>query len=102
MVQPVTLVWLSNNVAGHLKRSVAPAIQIELGNIGGIVASNVFLTIQAPFYPLSYRMSLGLLLFAGVVATCFFFGLRHENKTRGAGKERLEARIARGGSKQPW
>lgn len=35
MAQPVTLVWLSNNVSGHYKRGVSSAMQVGLGNIGG-------------------------------------------------------------------
>jgi hypothetical protein len=61
-------------------------MQIGLGNVGGIVASNAFLTSQAPYYPLKYGMSLGLLLFAGLTATAFFFGLRDESKRRDRGE----------------
>lgn len=37
--QPITLVWLNNNVSGHYKRSVSSAMMIGWGNTGGIVAS---------------------------------------------------------------
>ncbi|KAJ4396026.1 hypothetical protein N0V93_000242 [Gnomoniopsis smithogilvyi] len=42
ITQPVTLAWLSNNVSGHYKRSIASAMQVGFGNCGGIVASNIF------------------------------------------------------------
>lgn len=39
VAQPVTLVWVSNNVSGHYKRSISSAMMIGWGNTGGIVAS---------------------------------------------------------------
>ncbi|KAG9380441.1 MFS general substrate transporter [Pyrenophora tritici-repentis] len=42
ITQPVVLAWMSNLVSGHYKRSVASGMQIGFGNLGGIVASNVF------------------------------------------------------------
>ena len=46
--QPITITWLNNNVIGHHKRGIAIATQIALGNCGGIVASNIFFTSEAP------------------------------------------------------
>ena len=37
IAQPITIVFLSNNVSGHYKRAVSSGLQIGLGNIGGIV-----------------------------------------------------------------
>ena len=34
MAQPITLVWLNNNLGGHYKRGVGAAIQVSIGNIG--------------------------------------------------------------------
>ena len=39
IAQPITLVWVNNNVSGHYKRSVSAAMMVGLGNCGGIVAS---------------------------------------------------------------
>ncbi|KAF7896343.1 hypothetical protein EAF00_006357 [Botryotinia globosa] len=58
MTQPVTWAWVANNMARHYKRSISTALQIGVGNIGGIVASNIFITNQAPKYPVGYRVSL--------------------------------------------
>ncbi|KAJ6088537.1 hypothetical protein N7486_009798 [Penicillium sp. IBT 16267x] len=86
MAQPVTLVWLSNNVGGHYKRSISSALQVGLGNCGGIIASNVFISHQAPLYPIGYGVSLGMLLLTSITATVFLFGLIYENKMRDQGK----------------
>ncbi|KAE9377036.1 major facilitator superfamily protein [Stipitochalara longipes BDJ] len=85
MTQPVTWVWLNNNMGGHYKRAIATALQIGLGNAGGIVASNVFITKQAPRYKTGYGTSLAMLLMCGVMCTVFFFGLKAENKKRDDG-----------------
>ncbi|KAF7932666.1 uncharacterized protein EAE98_003965 [Botrytis deweyae] len=85
MTQPVTWAWLANNMAGHYKRSISTALQIGVGNIGGIVASNIFITNQAPKYPVGYGVSLGLLVMCGIMCTVFFFGLKRENGIRDRG-----------------
>lgn len=36
IAQPIVLVWLSNNLGGHYKRGVGAAVQVGLGNIGGM------------------------------------------------------------------
>jgi len=102
MTQPVTWVWLNNvclfprifpsstsniiqNMGGHYKRAIATALQIGLGNAGGIVASNVFITKQAPRYKTGYGTSLAMLLMCGVMCTVFYVGLKRENRKRDSG-----------------
>lgn len=86
VTQPVVIVWLMNNLGGHFKRSVGAAMQIGLGNIGGIVASNIFLTNEAPTYPTGFGTSLGLLWLCGLACTGFLLGLRAENRKRVRGE----------------
>ena len=38
IAQPITLVWMSNNVAGHYKVGISAAMQVGFGNLGGIIA----------------------------------------------------------------
>ena len=86
IAQPVTIVWLSNNVSGHYKRAVSSAMQIGLGNSGGIVASNIFITSQAPHYPVGFGVSLGLVWLCALAACCMLALLAAENKKRDAGE----------------
>ncbi|MCJ1314268.1 hypothetical protein MMC25_007948 [Agyrium rufum] len=86
ITQPITLAWLSNAMGGHYKRSVASAMQIGLGNMGGIVASNIYITSQKPTYPVGYGVSLGMLWICGIASTVFLLGLIWENRQRDAGK----------------
>ena len=61
IVQPVAIVWLANNLSGHYKRAVGLAIQVGFGNIGGIIASNIFETAEGPRFFLGYGLSLALM-----------------------------------------
>lgn len=83
--QPVTLGWLNNNMGGHYKRAIAAAVQAGIGNLGGIVASNIFLVKESPRYPTGYGTGMALILFTSLMCTVFFFGLRRENMKRERG-----------------
>ncbi|KAI3320549.1 MFS general substrate transporter [Xylariaceae sp. AK1471] len=92
MAQPIINAWLANNMSGHYKRSIAAAIQIGLGNIGGIIASNIFFVSEAPLYRTGYGVSFGLLGVCAATCTVLFFRVRRENKKRDRGERdyRLE------------
>ena len=85
MCQPVTLAWIQNNMAGHYKRSISSAMMIGFGNCGGIVASNVFITSQAPRYPVGYGVSLGFLWMCAAACAVLALGVRQENRNRERG-----------------
>ncbi|KAF4635414.1 hypothetical protein G7Y89_g2683 [Cudoniella acicularis] len=61
ITQPLTLIWLANNMGGHLKRAFGSAMQIGFGNIGGIIASNIFIVQEAPKFKTGFGTCLGLL-----------------------------------------
>jgi len=84
--QPVAIVWLANNMAGHYKRSVGTAYQVAFGNLGGIIASNIYISNDSPFYKVGYGVSLGLLWVSASACAALFFGARRENRKRDLGK----------------
>jgi hypothetical protein len=84
--QPVTLAWIQNNMTGHYKRSISSAMMVGFGNCGGIVASNIFITNQAPHYPVGYGTSLGLLWMCAAACVVLLLGVRTENKKRDRGE----------------
>lgn len=92
ITQPVTLAWLANNVTGHVKRSAAPAMQVGFGNLGGIVASNIYLASEQPLYRTGYGTSLALVWVCGLACTVMFLGVLRENRKRDRGERdwRLE------------
>jgi hypothetical protein len=86
IAQPITLVWLNNNLGGHYKRGVGAAMQVGIGNIGGIIASNIFLQSEAPTYPTGFGTALGMIWLCVISACLFLVYLRYENKARDLGK----------------
>ncbi|PNP74403.1 hypothetical protein FNYG_12452 [Fusarium nygamai] len=86
ITQPVVLGWLSNTMGGHYKRSIASAAQVGFGNLGGIVASNVYLTREAPEYWTGLGVSLGMVWICGISCTAFYFLAIRENKKRDRGE----------------
>lgn len=86
IAQPVTVVWLSNNLAGHYKRAFGSAFQISFGNIGGIVASNLFILNAAPLFRAGYASALALIALCALLCTGFMLGLERENKKRDSGR----------------
>ena len=86
IAQPITLVWLNNNLGGHYKRGIGAAMQVGLGNIGGIVASNIYLKSQAPTYHLGFGLGLALVWVCVAAACLFLFYVRRENRLRDEGK----------------
>ncbi|KMU91830.1 hypothetical protein CIHG_09570 [Coccidioides immitis H538.4] len=85
VAQPVVMAWVSNNMGGHYKRSIASSMQIGFGNSGGLVASNVFLSSEKPGYPTGFGTSLGLVWICVLSCTAFFWWCRRENRIRDAG-----------------
>ncbi|CCL99898.1 uncharacterized protein FIBRA_01923 [Fibroporia radiculosa] len=60
---PGIVAWLGNNLAGQYKRGVGMALQIGIGNFGGAIASNIYLSEDAPRYILGHGIEL---MFVGI------------------------------------
>ena len=85
MCQPVTVAWINNNTGGHYKRAVSSAMMIGFGNCGGLIASNIFITNQAPAYKVGYGVSLGLIWMCAIACIVLLLGVRAENRKRERG-----------------
>lgn len=72
--------WLSNNLSGQTKRGVGSAMQIGIGNFGGLVASNIYRAQDAPHYTLGHAIELGFVI-QGLLITAplYAFMLRRAN-----------------------
>lgn len=92
MSTPIALAWMANNMSGHWKRAFGSGFQITLGNIAGIIASNIFLAWESPKYPTGYGVTFAMMWLGTIAATVLYFLLRRENAARDAGKrdDRLE------------
>lgn len=81
-MQPIVIVWLTNNIDGNYKRSFAPDLQIGLGNAGGMIGSMMYRDKEKPRFKTGYSTGLVLLLLSGVLCTLFYFWLMAEFKNR--------------------
>ncbi|RPD60522.1 MFS general substrate transporter [Lentinus tigrinus ALCF2SS1-7] len=58
---PAITAWLPNNLAGHYKRGVGIAMQLSFSSFGGIIASNIYRTQDAPRYILGHALEMGFM-----------------------------------------
>lgn len=58
---------------------------LGIGNIGGIVGSNIWMNREAPLYRTGVIVSLVFLVSNGLLSTVYYFGLRRENRIRDSG-----------------
>lgn len=86
MVTPMALAWLQNNLSGQWKRAFGSSIQVMIGNIAGVIGSNIFLVQESPTYKTGYGVSLAFMWFGLIAATLLFLLMWRENKKRDAGE----------------
>lgn len=85
IAQPVCVGWLNNNMGGHVKRGVGSAAQLGVGNIAGLIASNIYLPSEVPTYKTGYSTGLSLVLMTALAATGTFLYCWFENIKRDRG-----------------
>ncbi|KAI8985572.1 MFS general substrate transporter [Trametes punicea] len=83
---PNIIAWVSNNVEGSYKRSVALAMVISFGNINGAVSSNVYRAKDAPWYRLGHGIVLLYIGIGFVMSVIYFVFLKRENARRERGE----------------
>ncbi|BEI80833.1 hypothetical protein CcaverHIS002_0113620 [Cutaneotrichosporon cavernicola] len=76
--------WLGQNMAGYRKRSFAIGIQLTMGNIGGVIAGQIYRTNHKPAYKLGHAASLGFWAVAILATTLQFYVWRRRNVHREA------------------
>lgn len=90
---PISLAWLANNLSGHWKRAFGTGVQITIGNVAGIVATNIFLMDESPSYPTGYGTSFAMLWMGAIASTVMWALMRRENRKRDAGER--DSRLTR-------
>ncbi|KAK7952774.1 major facilitator superfamily protein [Apiospora aurea] len=85
LATPIGLAWLANNLSGHWKRAFGSGTQVMLGNVAGIIASNIFLAGEAPRYPTGYGVALGMTWLGALATAALALGLWLENRKRDRG-----------------
>lgn len=61
---PMYIGMLTANLRGRAYQSMGTALQLGLGNCANFVSSNVFITTQAPKYPVGFGTGLGITAFS--------------------------------------
>ncbi|KAK5118483.1 hypothetical protein LTR62_002998 [Meristemomyces frigidus] len=78
---PMYIGILTANLRGPKALSFGTAVQFGIGNCANFVSSNIFITTQAPKYPVGFGTALGLTAFAFVVMLfAVFVSLQHNKK----------------------
>ncbi|PVG02494.1 MFS general substrate transporter [Serendipita vermifera] len=79
--------YMQNNIVGHTKRSFTSALVIGAGGVGGIVASTVFQSKDAPKYRPGLWVTIGanfvILLVSGIMTAYFMWRNRQVRAGRG-------------------
>ncbi|KAJ9133702.1 MFS general substrate transporter [Pleurostoma richardsiae] len=74
-LSPATMAWIALNQAGDMKRGVSMAIMVSIGQLGGIVGSNIFLAREAPVYSIGFGICLGMLVVIGVIWPVIYWAI---------------------------
>ena len=79
---PQCMAWNGNNVGGSTKRSIALAMQAMVGNLGGILASFIYLKKDSPQYKKGHSILIGILSMSAAICTFMTIYYRRENARR--------------------
>lgn len=74
--------WIANSLAPSSKRAVGMALLISVGNMGGIMGSNIYLKREAPKYTTGFAVSLTMCCCAIVMTFVLRWAYRRENAKR--------------------
>jgi sugar phosphate permease len=83
---PMLWTMLVNNVSGSYKIGFAVALEVGIGNFGGIASALVFQGADAPLYSTGYKTILGMSIASICLVIIYTLALFAENKARDAGK----------------
>jgi hypothetical protein len=89
--------WIGNSLAPSSKRAVGMALLISVGNMGGIMGSNIYLSREAPKYTTGFSASLAMCFAAIIMTFVLRWAYARENKKKDAmvaemGEEAIRAK----------
>lgn len=91
--------WIGNSLAPSSKRAVGMALLISVGNMGGIMGSNIYLSREAPKYTTGFAASLAMCCAAILMTLVLRWAYARENKKKDAmlaelGEEGIRAKYS--------
>jgi hypothetical protein len=95
---PCLISWAGNSLAPSSKRAIGMALLISVGNMGGIMGSNIYLTREAPKYTTGFAASLSMCGAAIIMVFVLRWAYTKENNKRdkmvmNEGEDAIRARI---------
>ncbi|KAI1131533.1 MFS general substrate transporter [Nemania abortiva] len=81
-VLPIVVCWFQMNLGGHHRRAIGTAWQVGFGNLGGIIATYIFLDSDAPYFRKGYSVCLAFVLLSGLASTLYLISIYIENRRR--------------------
>lgn len=89
---PILGSWCAVNNPNPTRRAAAIGFYMMIGSVaGGPIGSNIYLTNEAPYYPLGFGFSIGISILGAIVpALINYFYLRNKNKKLDAAEGDLE------------
>jgi MFS family permease len=76
---PIHMSWLNNNMLGSTKSGTASAMVVSFGNIGGIVAGQMYRNSEAPSFTPSHLTNMAFNITSLIIAMGLRYGLVREN-----------------------
>lgn len=83
---PILWTMLINNILGSYKMGYGSAMQVGLGNFGGLASALIFQGKNAPLFKTGYTVALALTVLAAVLVPLYTAALWWENKQKAEGK----------------
>ncbi|ODV79148.1 putative high-affinity nicotinic acid transporter [Suhomyces tanzawaensis NRRL Y-17324] len=79
---PLMVCWAALNMGSHIRKSVGTAWQVGFGNIGGIIATFIFLKKDAPGYVPGLSVAIAGTCFAILCGLAYFFTVYRLNRVK--------------------
>lgn len=91
--------WIANSLAPSSKRAVGMALLISVGNMGGIMGSNIYLEREKPKYRTGFGVSLAMCCGSVIMTFVLRWAYQRENRKREAllrehGEDAIRARYS--------
>lgn len=77
---PLACAWVTNNVPGATRRAVTTALVISVGNLGGVLAGQIFTEADAPYYTRPLLINAGLVVIGIVCVAAIRVVMMMRNK----------------------
>ncbi|EIW52131.1 MFS general substrate transporter [Trametes versicolor FP-101664 SS1] len=87
---PMELTWIGNNCIGHYKRGIGLGMTVMFGNIGGVIASNVYRIQDAPRYTRGHIFEMAFIALGLVLVPLTALAYVQGNKRRDAAQHERE------------